>query len=116
MLKKEISDNSFGVIEKSIRIIETNPDNDMTAGEPAKLSNVSIGTFNNLFREYCGMSPGAYRNTLKLRRAKKLLSDSFISVSEISQALGFNDTGYFCLWFKKNCGITAAQYAKNHKK
>ncbi|MBE6703904.1 MAG: helix-turn-helix transcriptional regulator [Ruminococcaceae bacterium] len=106
----------IGLIEKSIRMIETSPDNDMTVGELAKLSNVSIGTFNSLFHEYCGMSPGAYRNRLKLTRAKKLLSDSYISVSETAQTLGFNDTGYFCRWFKKNCGMTASQYAKKHKK
>lgn len=116
MLSLGLSGDKFGVIEKSIRMIETSPDDDMTVDALAKISNVSVGTFNRLFREYCGMSPGAYRNTLKLRRAKKLLSESYVSVSEAAEALGFADTGYFCRWFRKNVGMTAAQYGKLHKK
>lgn len=115
-LKKEISQSRFGIIEKSIRMIENGTDNDITINELARISNVSIGTFNSLFHEYCGMSPGAYRNKLKLTRAKKLLSDSYISVSEAASTLGFADTGYFCRWFRKNCSMTAAQYARKHKK
>ena len=116
MMSLGISANRFGIIEKSIRMIETSPDDSITIEELAKLSNVSNGTLNSLFKEYCGMSPGAYRNALKLRRAKKLLSESYVSVSEASEALGFADTGYFCRWFRKNVGTTAAQYAKAHKK
>ncbi len=115
-VKMELSANSFGVIEKSIHIIETSPDDNMTVNELARISNVSAGTFNRLFYEYSGMSPGAYRNKLKLERAKRLLCESCISVSETAQALGFDDTGYFCRWFKKNCGMTAMQYAKKYKK
>ena len=115
-VKKELSENKFGAIERSIHIIETSPDDGITVNELARISNVSTGTFNRLFYEYSGMSPGAYRTKLKLERAKKLLSESRISVSETAQTLGFEDTGYFCRWFRKNCGMTAMQYAKSNKK
>ena len=115
-VKMGLSANRFGAIEKSIHIIETSPDDGITVSELARISNVSVGTFNRLFYEYSGMAPGAYRTSLKLERAKRLLRESFISVSEAAQTLGFDDTGYFCRWFRKNCGMTAMQYAKNHKK
>ena len=115
-VKYELASNRFGIIEKSIHIIETSPDDGITVSELARISNVSVGTFNRLFYEYSGMAPGAYRTKLKVERAKRILSESCISVSEAAQTLGFEDTGYFCRWFRKNCGMTAMQYARKYKK
>ncbi len=115
-VRREIAEKDFGVIEKSIRLAENFSNAELTVAELAAASNVSVGTFNAMFKKYSGTSPGKYRDSLKLARAKKLLDSNTPQVCEISEALGFSDVGYFCRWFKKRTGITALEYRKNYKK
>ena len=114
-LEAEISEKRYSVIEKSIRIIESGDDS-ICVEKLAEISNVSVGTFNTLFREYCGMPPGKYRSYLKLIRAKKLLANESLTVGEVAYTLGFSDVGYFCRWFGKNCGKTPLEYRNSIKK
>lgn len=52
---------------------------------------------------------------LRIERAKEYIQNSDKKVYEISQAVGFEDTGYFSRVFKKYTGISPKEY-KNEKK
>jgi len=47
---------------------------------------------------------------LRIEKAKQLLNDTEMSVTDISSAVGFTDYNYFCRIFKKEAGISAKKY------
>lgn len=56
-----------------------------------------------------------YINTCRINKAKELLANSDISVSEISERTGFTYQRYFSTTFKQLCGVSPSQYRKSVK-
>ncbi len=54
-----------------------------------------------------------YINSLKIKEAKALLRENKLSVTEISEKLGFNSIHYFSRLFKKVTGHTPKEYSKS---
>ena len=50
----------------------------------------------------------------KVERAKMLLAQSAMSVSDISEALGFNSQSYFGSVFRKITGMTPSEFQRIH--
>ena len=65
-----------------------------------------------MFKSSSGMTIRAYANLLKLEDAKKLLSETDLSITEIALDTGFNDVSYFIKLFKKQFGISPLKYRK----
>ena len=68
-----------------------------------------------LFRDALNMRPTDYLLGRRLDEAKRLIRNSDMSLSEISQKCGFNDPSYFSTVFKKHEGCSPAVYRKNAK-
>lgn len=64
------------------------------------------------FRGRYGISPLKYVHALRVSRAKMLLSDTGLSISEIAYRVGFNDTNYFTQLFKKMTGLTPSAFRR----
>ena len=78
----------------------------------AKLCFLSTSQFYNLFNKQYGCSPLQYRDNLVIEKAKVLLKLEEITISEISEILGFTDVAYFSRFFKKHVGISPSAYTK----
>lgn len=74
------------------------------------LCNVSKRRFNDLFKNAYNITPNRYIVERKTDLAKQLLKTSNLSVREIAEACGFNDTYYFCKVFKSETGCTAKEF------
>lgn len=57
-------------------------------------------------------SPHIYINDIRMKAAKKMLTESDLSVAEIADKCGFCDYNYFIRAFKKHYGIPPKQYKK----
>lgn len=66
----------------------------------------------NIFYRLFKTSPAQYLKEKRLTHARKLLSETKLSVSKISQKCGFGDYNYFSKVFKKHFGISAGEYRK----
>lgn len=64
------------------------------------------------FKKATGMPVLTYYNQLKIEKAKKLLTETDLSVSEISAILSYDTPNYFSKQFKKNIGVTPHTYRK----
>ena len=64
------------------------------------------------FKEQTGETLFSYFNRLKIDEAKKLLSESDLSITAVSKELGFSDIKYFGALFKKTEGISPFEYKK----
>ena len=61
-----------------------------------------------------GMSPMQYVNSVRLEKAKQLLSSTDMSITEIAESIGFKCIHYFSRNFKRNVGITPSEYHKKY--
>lgn len=62
------------------------------------------------FKELTGQSLGVYIDEYRLSRAKEMLFGSSMTMSEISDALGFSTQRYFSTFFKKKTGMSPSQF------
>ncbi len=76
----------------------------------AQFCNLSEGYFSHYFRDKLGASPMKYLTTLRIEKAKFLLSESDVSVSNIAASLGYSDVLYFSRIFKKAVGESPTAY------
>lgn len=67
------------------------------------------------FSESMHTSITNYQILLRINKAKKMLSNTHVSLESISNELGFSSTKYFGLAFKKVTGISPIAYRKKSK-
>jgi AraC-like DNA-binding protein len=80
--------------------------------EIAESLNISYSLFRREFKNKCGISPGQYRQELKLAKAKELLFLTNLSIAEISDKLHFECLGQFSTFFRKKTGIPPLEFRK----
>jgi DNA-binding response OmpR family regulator len=71
-----------------------------------------------LFRKLhaaAGCSPNTFIRTLRLRRAAQLLTESQMTVTEITYAVGFSDLKHFRTIFREYYGVAPGEYLKRSK-
>ena len=66
--------------------------------------------FRRLFYQIYHTSPMKYIISLRLNKAKELLTNSPMKIQDISEACGFNNPYYFSKVFKSAVGLTPSQY------
>lgn len=83
-----------------------------------QLSQLLFMDASNLYRKVkalTGLSPVQYIQSLRLKRAKKLLMETDESITSVAISCGFSSSGYFSRVFKKDTGITASAYRNQSK-
>jgi AraC-like DNA-binding protein len=64
------------------------------------------------FRDEYGITVLGYLNSLRLKEAKRLITEGRQSVTAIADHLGFESIHYFTRFFKKMTGKTPTEYAR----
>ncbi|MFF2481447.1 helix-turn-helix transcriptional regulator [Paenibacillus sp. NPDC058071] len=67
----------------------------------------------HIFKEEIGMSPIQYMIKCRIDEAKRMLSQTELSVREIAQLVGYPNANYFNILFKKMTGESPGKYRKN---
>lgn len=66
--------------------------------------------FSRLFRSKTGTSPGRFLTAIRLYKAKHLLLETNMSVTDIAYAVGYNSLGTFISRFTRSVRISPARY------
>ena len=74
--------------------------------------NVSRRKLYEYSSQFLHCSIARYIRRMRIRQAQKLLSETSLTVSAISEQCGFTDYNYFCRIFKKEAGMSARDYRK----
>ncbi|MCC5809235.1 MAG: helix-turn-helix domain-containing protein [Ectothiorhodospiraceae bacterium] len=77
-----------------------------------KLSGLGERTFTRRFIKATGMSPIHYIHAIRIEEAKQMLEATPMSLETIALELGYEDTSYFARLFKRDVGLTPAQYRR----
>lgn len=90
--------------------IEQHTHTSLTMDTLSKLTHFSKSYVNRLFREAYHIPPLRYHTYLRMQKAKSLIRNTTMTVSEISELLGFSTVQYFSFAFKKSEGITPSEF------
>jgi len=96
-------------------IIQNNYFLDTQNLEYANICHMSVPHFLKKFKEYTGTSPQHYKITCRIKNAERMLTQSNLKITEISQITGFSNSLYFSRVFQKMKGIPPSQYRKKYK-
>ncbi len=105
-----LTQNSY--ILSVLDYIHANQSRMLSVREAAEFVHLSAGHFSRLFTREVGVGYVVYVTELKIKWAKQLLGKTELSVSQISEELGFSDSGYFIKTFKKIEKTTPNAYRK----
>ena len=108
-----INKNTMGRIDVVRSFMDKNlTDNSISVSEMAKMIGMSEGYFRKLFLKQFRIKPSQYIILRRIDNAKKLMQYPFMTIEECALQSGFSTVQYFGRVFKKNTGITPAQYRK----
>ncbi|GER67582.1 hypothetical protein BpJC7_11080 [Weizmannia acidilactici] len=94
-----------------VQWLETMYSENIGLREIADYAQMSPQYLTSLFKAAFNVSPYAFLINIRIREAKKLLyASSELSLKEVAEAVGFNDTSHFIATFKKIEGITPNKY------
>ncbi|MFC4048504.1 helix-turn-helix domain-containing protein [Actinomadura syzygii] len=101
-------------VERSIaRVIHAMRENlgePITIDDMARIAMFSKFHFSRIFRDSTGTSPGRFLSALRLEEAKRLLTETKLSVADISNRVGYSSVGTFSSRFKINVGVAPSVY------
>lgn len=78
----------------------------ITVGQLAAMACLSEDRFGHLFRESVGRPPLQYINEMRLHKAMNLLRTNQYTVTEVADAVGFQDYNHFGRQFYRHYGCT----------
>ena len=102
--------DSKNAVSETINYINMNFESELTNTNIAKTVGYHPYYLNRLFIKHTGQSIHRYVLTRRIEEAKRLLLNSTLTLSDISERVGFNSTSHFSSYFKQMAGISPHQY------
>ncbi len=114
--ENRIADNlNIAKIRPAILEMHNNYSQTMPLKYYADKCNMSLSSFQHTFTKFMNTTPIQYLNKIKLETAMFLLRESDLTVTEISNNLGFSDSAYFSNLFKKKYGLNPTMYREKYR-
>ncbi len=104
------------IVDDVNRYIWDNYNRNIGLEDIAKNFSYSTSHLRFIFRKKMGMSIGSYIQKVKINRARSLLINSGLNVSEIAAACGYESLFSFSRAFKKKTGLSPIAYKKTIQK
>jgi AraC family transcriptional regulator len=98
---------------KLTQYIEEHLADEISLSSLARLVQLSPFHFSRAFKESFGVPPHRYLTGQRIERAKALLAERKLSVTEIGLDVGFNETSSFTHAFRKVTGETPTEYRRS---
>lgn len=103
------------LVSNAMHYIEHHYPQNITVRQLADDLNININRLISVFRTETGRTPGRYILHVRLTQASRLLSNTDLSVQNISTMVGIPDTNYFIKLFKREYSMTPNQYRKFYR-
>lgn len=103
-------DFSHAAVERSITTMWNRYGEPLTLAELAETATLSKFYFSRVFRTVTGTSPGRFLTVIRLYKAKHLLLETSLSVTDIAYKVGYNSLGTFTSRFTRSVCFSPARY------
>ena len=114
--KEEPADNSANsfLARQAQAYITEHYDQRLSLQEVADHCYVSQWYLSKLLHKHLGMPFYDLLNGVRVQKAKELLEDPSLRISEIAERVGYADTAHFSRVFKKSEGVSAGDWRNQH--
>jgi two-component system, response regulator YesN len=106
----ESSNKSDSVLEKAIKYITANIDQNISREDIANEVFLNPDYLSRIFKRETGFSISEYLVNERMNISKELLEKTDMSVSSVATYVGYSNFSYFSKIFKKNLGVTPVEY------
>jgi len=116
--EKDLFSNSNSFLQTKIQnrliisFVSENYNKDISSKSVAEALHIDGSYFCRLFKANFGCNFQDYLSRYRIEKAKTMLKNSELSVSEISESVGFNSFSYFTKCFRQYTSLTPSQYRK----
>ena len=115
-IKKVNSLDYSSLIESVKNFIKENYSMNIDFSKIAPASGYSYSRFRHIFSNYAGTSLHQYLLNCRLDKSKKLLIETDYKITKIKDLCGFKTNDQFCVFFKKEIGLTPLEFREYAKK
>ncbi|KZL90266.1 response regulator [Clostridium magnum] len=98
---------------KVVNYITENYSKDISLEKTAKKFNLSFYYFSRTFKEIFGVTFSEKLTSIRMDKAKELLSKVDSNIKEVCYEVGYNDPNYFSKAFKKYVGMSPSEYKQS---
>jgi AraC family transcriptional regulator len=105
-----------GLVDRRIRLavelMHAHMHRELSLEEIASAAHLSPFHFSRLFKKLTGATPHAYLASLRAARARDLLAETDLSVTEVGARVGYMSSSHFSKAFRQSTGISPSAYRK----
>ena len=113
MKEKQASGKALSEAAKAY--MEAHSEEKFSLEEMAKALYVNGSYLLRTFRRHTGITPLSYHHQLRCAKAKTLLAETGLTVSQVGEAVGFVSSSHFSHIFRKTEGCTPSEYRRFRK-
>ena len=108
-------DKNFDSIRQAIIYIREHLSERITIDSLAEMVGISKFHFIREFKRITHYTPIMYITVVRIETARRLIAETDINISEISDKCGFDNVSYFSKTFKKHTGISPTKLRQDKK-
>jgi AraC family transcriptional regulator len=102
-------------LQQVVDYIQAHLDHDLSLKELAAIVQMSAHYFSQLFKQSTGITPHQYVIRCRIERARELLMQGKLTISDVAKVVGFVDQSHFHRHFKRLVGITPKAFLQQVK-
>ncbi|MGN6711042.1 helix-turn-helix transcriptional regulator [Anaerocolumna jejuensis] len=102
--------------EQAKKYLDENYMRDMNITDVADHLDISYSYLSKIFRTRTGITLTDYLNNVRINKSKEYLTNTFLTLGEISEKVGYNNVQSYQRFFKKYINITPGEFRKFYTK
>lgn len=102
----------YGALKKVVAYIDEHYREKIPLSVLAATAGMGKSTFRRVFTERLSITPGEYISTIRINHARKLLTETSLSIEQIAAECGFFDQSHFVKMFKRLRHQTPGHYRR----
>jgi AraC-like DNA-binding protein len=110
--KRRLSSEAQRLIRTAMAFIHENYAQPLSRKDIAKHISIADDYLTFCFRQELGTTPIKYLQRYRINRAKTLLKEGTLSITEIAGRVGFSDSSYFSRIFHRETGISPEEFRR----
>ena len=112
----ELDSDALDEVERATHYFNENYNLNISIKDYASERHMSDCWFNRTFKHVTKVTPMQYIIQLRMTNALNLLEHTNYNITQVANAVGYDDAYYFSRLFKKNVGVAPTEYRKRKDK
>lgn len=109
-VKRELSGEAQRLVRQAMAYVHEHFADAISRQDMARHVALSEDYLTFCFRKEVGLTPIAYLNRYRVQQARRLLTDTSKTITEIALEVGFSESGYFSRVFRREVGLPPEAY------